>query len=51
MNVCKNLLNLDYKDSIRFGICKMNGHLVRLSPSHFLQNVLIEASCRGFKNV
>ena len=50
MYVFKNLLNLDYKDSIRFGICKMKGHLGRVSPSHFLQNVLIETSCVCFKN-
>ena len=35
MYVCKNLLNLDCEDSIRFGICKMKGHLGRVSPSHF----------------
>ena len=46
----KNLLNLDCKDSIRFGICKMKGHLGRVSPSHFLQNVYIETSCVCFKN-
>ena len=45
MYFCKNLLNLDCRDSIRFGICKMKGHLGRVSPSHFLQNVLIEISC------
>ena len=45
----KNLLNLDCKDSIRFGVCKMEGHLGRVSPSHFLQNVLIETSCVCFK--
>ena len=50
MYVCKNLLNLYCKDSIRFGICKMKGHLGRVSPSHFLQNVLIETSCVCFKN-
>ena len=44
MYVCKNLLNLDCKDSIRFGICKMKGHLGRVSPSRFQQNVLIETS-------
>ena len=48
MYVFKNLLNLDYKDSIRFGICKMKGHLGRVSPSHFLQNVLIETSCVSY---
>ena len=36
MCVCKDLLNLDCKDSVRFGICKMKGHLGRVSPSHFL---------------
>ena len=50
MYVCKNLLNLDCKDSIRFDICKMKGHLGRVSSSHFLQNVLIETSCVCFKN-
>ena len=50
MYVCKNLLNLHCKDIIRFGICKMKGHLGRVSPSHFLQNVLIETSCVCFKN-
>ena len=50
MYVCKNLLNLYCKDSIRFGICKMKGHLGRVSPSHFLQNVLIEILCVCFKN-
>ena len=49
MYFCKNLLNLDCRDSIRFGICKMKGHLGRVSPSHFLQNVLIEISCVCFK--
>ena len=38
----KNLFNLDFKNSICFGICKMKGHLGRVSLSHFLQNVLIE---------
>ena len=46
----QNLLNLHCKDSIRFGICKMKGHLGRVSPSHFLQNVVIETSCVCFKN-
>ena len=51
MYVSKNLLNLDCKDSsIRFDICKIKGHLGRVSPSHFLQNVLIEISCVCFKN-
>ena len=50
MYICKNLLNLDCKDSIRFDICKMKGHLGRVFPSHFLQNVLIETSCVCFKN-
>ena len=50
MYVCKNSLNLDCKDSICFGICKMKGYLGRVSPSHFLQNVLIETSCVCFKN-
>ena len=49
MYVCKNLLNLDCKDSIRFGICKMKGHLGGVSPSHFLQNVLIETSSVCFQ--
>ena len=49
MYFCKNLLSLDCRDSIRFGICKMKGHLGRVSPSHFLQNVLIEISCVCFK--
>ena len=44
MYVCKSLLNLDGKDSICYGICKMKGHLGRVSPSQFLQNVLIETS-------
>ena len=47
---CKKLLNLDGKDSIRFGIYKMKGRLGRFSPSRFLQNVLIETSCVCFKN-
>ena len=51
MYVCKNLLNLYCKDSIRFGIWTMKGHLGRVSPSHFLQNVLIETSYVCFKNV
>ena len=50
MCVCKDLLNLDCKDSIRFVICKMKGHLGRVFPSHFLQNVLIETSCDCFKD-
>ena len=50
MYVCKNLLNLDRKDTIRFGICKMKVHLGRLSPYRFQQNVLIETSCGDFKN-
>ena len=50
MYVCKNLLNLDGKDSIPFGIYKMKGRLGRVSPSRFLQNVLIETSCACFKN-
>ena len=51
MYVCKNLLNLDCKDSIRFDTCKMKGHLGKLSPSHFLQNVLIEISGVCFKTL
>ena len=47
-NVCLQK-NLDCKDIIRFSICKMKGHLGRVSPSHFLQNVLIETSCVCFK--
>ena len=38
-------LNLDCQVSIRFGIfklLKMKNHLGRISPFHFLQNVLIE---------
>ena len=50
MYVCKSLLNLDCKDAICFGICKMKAYLGRLSPSHFLQNVLIETSCGDFKS-
>ena len=50
MYVCKNVLNLDCKDSIPLRICKMKGHLGRVSPSQFLQNVLIETSCVCFKN-
>ena len=51
MYVCKNLLNLDCKDSIRFDTFKMKGHLGKLSPSHFLQNVLIEISGVCFKTL
>ena len=43
--ICKNLLNLDCKDIICFDIGKMKGHLGRVSPSHFLQNILIGTSC------
>ena len=50
MYVCQNLLNLNYKNSIRFGICKMKGHLGRVFPSHFLQHFLVETSCVFFKN-
>ena len=50
MYVRKNLLNLDCKDSIRFGICKIKGHFGSVSPSRFLHNVLIETSCVCFKN-
>ena len=49
MYVCKDSLNLDCKDNIRFDTWKTKGHLRRLSPSHFLQNVLIETSCVCFK--
>ena len=55
MYVYKNLFNLGSKDSIRFGIfqaknfLKMNNHLGRVSPSHFLQNVLIETPNVCFK--
>ena len=45
------LIDKDCKDSSRFGICKMKGNLGRVSPSHFLQNVLIETSCVCFKNL
>ena len=49
--VCKNLLNLDCQYSIRFDIFKLLiNHLGRVSPSHFLQNVLIETSNVCFKN-
>ena len=50
MYVFKNLLNLDCKDSIRFGICQMKGHLGRVSSCHFLQKILIETSCVCFKD-
>ena len=49
--VCKNLLNLDYQNSIRFGIIKLliNEELLRKSFI-FQQNVLIETSKVFFKN-
>ena len=47
---CKNVLNLDCQDSIHFGIYQvMKNHLGRVSPSHFLQNILIETSNVCFK--
>ena len=38
------------KDIICFDIGKMKGRLGRVSPSHFLQNLLIGTSCFCFKN-
>ena len=38
------------KDIICFDIGKMKGHLGRVSPSHFLQNLLIGTSCVCFKS-
>ena len=52
--VCKNLLNLDCLDSIRFDIFQLliteENHLGRVSTSHFLQNVLIITPNVCFKN-
>ena len=51
-NVCRQkLIKFGCKDGIHFGICKMKGHLGRVSPSHFLQNVSIETLYVCFKNV
>ena len=49
--VCKSLLNLDYQNSICFGIIKLliNEELLRKSFI-FQQNVLIETSTVSFKN-
>ena len=48
--VCKNLLNLDYQNSVCFGIIKLliNGELLRKSFI-FQQNVMIETSKVCFK--
>ena len=55
--VCKNLLNLDYQDSIRYDISqvtykwRITWKELFLSPSHFLQNVLIKTSDVCFKKL
>ena len=51
--VCKTVVNLDCRDSIRFTFFKLlykKDYLERDFPFHFLQNILIETSNICFKN-